>query len=283
MTNPDLEPGEPPEVVGISGRNDHPKAVETATEACKLFEKRNVRVLVDKTLGVQGYENASLGDIGENSDLIVSIGGDGTILRISRMISEHEVPILGVNLGKFGFLTEVEADELEEAVDKVCRGDYGVETRKKLKVTVGGVPEGDVLNEVTVITNKPAKMIRYRLYVDGTEIENVWADGILVATPTGSTAYSLSAGGPVVEPKVEASIITPLNPFKLSARPLVVAMSRTIEIKVENPERAEVVLDGQEYVAMENPVEVTESNNVAKFVRFGTSFFDKFRSKFLEW
>ncbi|NPB01698.1 MAG: NAD(+)/NADH kinase [Methanopyri archaeon] len=279
----DFEPGEPPEVVGISGRTDQPEAVRTATEACRLFEERGVKVLVDKTLGIQGYENASLGDIGESSDLVVSIGGDGTILRISRMISEHEIPILGVNLGKFGFLTEVEADDLEEAVDRVCEGDYDVEIRKKLAVTVGGVPEGDVLNEVTVITNKPAKMIRYRLYVDDVEIEDVWADGILVATPTGSTAYSLSAGGPVVEPRVPASIITPLNPFKLSARPLVVSMDRTVTVKVDNPERAEVVLDGQEYVAMENPVEVTESNNVAKFVRFGTSFFDKFRAKFLEW
>ncbi|WP_457620681.1 NAD(+)/NADH kinase [Methanopyrus sp.] len=272
-----------PQVVGVTGRTDLGRAVRVAERVCRLCDREGLDVLVDDSLGTSGYPRVDLKDMGGEVDVIVTVGGDGTILRVSRITSEHEVPILGVNLGKFGFLTEVSESNLKKAVSRLARGDFNLEEHRKLRIRIGGSDEGDALNEVTVITSRPAKMIRYRLSIDGFELETTWADGVLVATPTGSTAYSLSAGGPIVEPQVECSIITPLNPFKLEARPMVVSMDRRVEIDVDDPERAEVVVDGQEYMNLDGTVSVTRSPNVARFVRFGSTYFERLKEKFLRW
>ncbi len=270
-----------PRTVGITGRTDVDEATEVAREVCRLCRDYGLEVVVDESLGIEGVETADVRSLGETSDVIITIGGDGTILRVSRLTSEHEVPILGVNLGKFGFLTEVGKDEIRDAVRRLAEGEFEVEERSKLLVEVGGEERGDVLNEVTVITSRPAKMIQYGLLIDGFEVERAWADGVLISTPTGSTAYSLSAGGPIVEPEVECTIITPLNPFKLEARPMVVSMDRRIEVEVHDPDRAEVVLDGQKYLKFDEPVIVRRSPRKALFVRFDSSYFERLREKFL--
>ncbi len=270
-----------PRTVGVTGRTDLDRALEVARLVCRLCREHGLEVIADETLGLERVEATDLRSLGELSDVIVTVGGDGTILRVSRLTSEHEVPLLGVNLGKFGFLTEVSEREVPEAIRRLAEGDFTVEERDKLLVEVGEEEREDVLNEVTVTTSRPAKMIQYGLIIDGFEVERAWADGVLVSTPTGSTAYSLSAGGPIVEPSVECMIITPLNPFKLEARPMVVSLNRRVEIEVHDPERAEVVLDGQKYLPFREPVVVTRSAHRARFVRFDSSYFERLREKFL--
>jgi len=179
-----------------------------------IFLKENGEVFAeDKFAEKQGFKGYSMKDINKKADIVVTVGGDGTILRALEKI---EKPIFAINSGGMGFLSEVESKYAKEGLQRVIEGKYNIEERSKLKVTVDGKRLPDAANEVTVQTSRIAKMIYLQVLVDDDLLETFGADGVIIATPTGSTSYALSAGGPILDPGVNAMVIAPLAPFKLA-------------------------------------------------------------------
>lgn len=213
-------------------------------------------------------------------DMMVTVGGDGTILRA---LQHNQAPIFGINAGDLGYLTVVSEEELEEGIDNLLQGHYGLEERTKLQTTVGGKPMADAMNEAVVHTAHVAKIRHFQVFVDGEMAINVRADGIVVATPTGSTCYAMSLGAPLVDPRVEALVIAPMAPFKFAARPVVVPASSRITLQVVRPKECVVVVDGQQEMPMEGheTVEFKVAPQKARFVNFGQGFYARTREKLM--
>ncbi|HPR98327.1 MAG TPA: NAD(+)/NADH kinase [Methanomassiliicoccales archaeon] len=213
-------------------------------------------------------------------DMMVTVGGDGTILRA---LQHNKAPILGINAGDLGFLTVASEEELEEGIDNVLRGNYELEERIKLQTTVGGKRMLDAMNEAVLHTAHVAKIRHFQVFVDGEMAMNVRADGIVVATPTGSTCYAMSLGAPLIDPRVEALVIAPMAPFKFSTRPVVVPASSRITVQVVRPKECVVVVDGQQELLMagNETVEFKASPDRARFVSFGKGFYARTREKLM--
>jgi NAD+ kinase len=190
-------------------------------------------------------------------DLAISLGGDGTLLSCARMLAPLNVPILAVNMGDFGFITEVSKSELRDTWDKLLQGRLGVSERLMLSVEVqrqGSATASFLgLNEAVIGIKGISRMIRLKIFMSDTYMGRYRADGVIVATPTGSTAYSMAAGGPILHPEMEAFILTPICPFTLSNRPTVVPANEILRVEVEEPQKVEAVLtiDGQESFLLE--------------------------------
>lgn len=191
---------------------------------------------------------SQLGTVGNDTDLVMVLGGDGTILKVARELAGSNVPLLGVNMGTVGFLCNLEGSEINNYLDCILNKHYTVEERMMLQVKVyedeSTFYSCYCLNEVVARSCTP-NMINLQVWVDDEEMEPYRGDGVIVSTPTGSTAYSLSSGGPVVEPSLDAIIITPVSSYKATKRPLVVHPSRTIHIKTQESLRTIVSIDGQ--------------------------------------
>jgi NAD+ kinase len=272
--------------IGIIARFDVPEAVEMAGGVASFLLNRGVEITVDLKLT---EELPHLREYREDirnmeADMILTIGGDGTILRTRSIIEDKEIPILGINMGTVGFLTEVDPENVFSALEAVLRGEYAVEERTLLSVYHNGeLPSA--LNEVVLMTRRPAKMLHIEISVDDEVVEELRADGIIIATPSGSTAYSMSAGGPIVDPRVEAFLIVPICPFKLSARPLVVSNKSVIRVKLlRKGKKAIAVIDGQyeEEINHMDEVIFRKSGRKARFVRLSKDFYRKVREKLIE-
>lgn len=244
------------------------------------FLKEKGEVFAEKSLaknkGIKGY---SLEEINLEADIVITIGGDGTILRALEKVDK---PIFAINSGGMGFLTEIESKYAMSGLEKLLDGKYNVEERSKLKVIVDNNRLPDATNEVTVQTPRIAKIMYIKIFIDDELIETFGADGIIVATPTGSTSYALSAGGPILDPTVDAMVIAPLAPFKLSARPWVVPLKKMVGIKLlAKSKESKIVIDGEspQSVTPESNIIITGSEKKARFVRFGESFYQMVRLK----
>ena len=209
------------------------------------------------------------------ADLVLSLGGDGTMLRSVRLLEGAPVPVLGVNLGSLGYLTQVEPDRLTESLDRFVAGPepgaWTLDRRMMLDVAVNAVVVGRALNEAVVEKAESGHTVRLLARIDGEPFTYYAADGLIVATPTGSTAYSLSARGPIVSPRHRAMLLTPVSPHMLFDRTLVLDPSEFIEIEVSGHRAAELVLDGQRVAPLDDGdvVSCTPSDSTANFVRFG--------------
>jgi NAD+ kinase len=233
---------------------------------------------IAKSRDVKGY---TFKELNEKADIVVTIGGDGTILLA---LEEIEKPIFAINSGGMGFLAEVESKYAIEGLKRVIDGDYNIEERAKLKVLLDGKRLPDAANEVTVQTDRIAKILYLKLFVDGELIESMGADGVIIATPTGSTSYSLSVGGPLLDPSVNAMVITPLAPFKLSARPWIVPLDKEVGVKLlEKSKESKIVIDGKfaKSVTPKSDIVTTGSEKKARFIRFGESFYQMVRLKLI--
>jgi len=255
------------------------KAASLAEDVYELLNK-NGDVFVEKSFAknhdVKGYTHE---EINKKSDVVVTVGGDGTILRALEKI---EKPIFAINSGGMGFLSEVESKYYEQGLQRVINGDFNVEERAKLKVVVDGKRLPDATNEITVQTARIAKMIYLQVLVDGELIDTFGGDGVIVATPTGSTSYALSAGGPILDPAVDGMVIAPLAPFKLAARPWVVPLCKEIKIRLlAKSKETKIVIDGEspKIITPDSNIEITGSEKKARFVRFGESFYQMVRLK----
>jgi NAD+ kinase len=221
-------------------------------------------------------------------DLAVSLGGDGTLLACARMVADRGVPILAVNMGDFGFITEVSRSELFDAWEKYLAGNLGTSERLMLAVRVlrDGAEAASFtgLNDAVISALGISRMIRLKVFLSDTSVGRYRADGVIVATPTGSTAYSMAAGGPIVYPEMDAFILTPICPFTLSNRPTVVPSSELLRIEVEDPQKAEVTLtvDGQENVRLlpRDQVLIRQAPRKALIVRSDKrTFYEVLRTK----
>jgi NAD+ kinase len=258
---------------GVISRTDQPEAAAIARVVVEHLDSAGVEVHVETETALALDMSKRNEDIGEmNVDFAVIVGGDGTILRTAMLLREPETPILGVNLGRRGFLTEASPDDVRQALDMVVAGDYRLEECFKLS---SRCPELDVtfpdsLNEVLVASSLASKIIDMRLSVDDEHIIDVQADGTIVATPTGSTAYSLSAGGSILTPDVPAMILTAICPDSYF-RSIVVPITSRVGIRLLKPKvDALAIVDGRVHAALrpESTVEVWQSPYKARFIRF---------------
>ncbi len=255
------------------------KSLSVAGEVYE-FLCRHGEVLLEKELAdkleTQGY---TLSEINDKVDIVVTVGGDGTILRTLR---EVDKPVFAINSGGMGFLAEVESKYAIEGLERVLSGDYNVEERAKIKILLDDKRLPDAANEVTIQTGRIAKIMYLQIFVEQELLETLGADGVIIATPTGSTSYALSVGGPIMDPSVNAMIIAPLAPFRLSARPWVIPLNKKITVKVlPKSKETKLVIDGNytEDLTTKNTVTVTGSEKKARFIRFGESFYQMVRLK----
>lgn len=231
------------------------EAVAYAERVAADLRARGIEVIFDEhTAATLGDTRAALpkSELGRHSELLITFGGDGTLLSVARHAPEH-VPIVGVNMGTLGFLTEIQVDQFPEVLERVLDGRHEVEPRVTFTVSVSG-PERDaaksyrVLNDVAINKSALARIIEMRVSVAGLFVSTFRGDGLIVATPTGSTAYNLSAGGPIIYPTMGAVVITPICPHMLTNRPLVLPDELDIEIGLATPDSRDIflTLDGQE-------------------------------------
>jgi NAD+ kinase len=238
--------------VGVSLKPHQPQLADVVRSLETWLSKRGLEVVLEqRTSAAAGGETSRSTEVGEKVDLMLVLGGDGTLLSVARSLGDRPVPILGVNLGTLGYLAETAQDELFDALESVLAGRFDVEQRMRLDVTV--IRDGNrienylALNDAVVARTALSRIVDLEVRADGAEVNTVYGDGLIVATPTGSSAYSLSAGGPLMLPGVEAIVLTPICPHTLTQRPLVLPDGCEIEIRVHNPRGGDVQLtvDGQ--------------------------------------
>ena len=241
---------------------------------------------------MEPYWPRSLPDLASDRlDALVTLGGDGTLLRGARLLKGAAVPVLGVNLGRVGFLTAASKDESELALVRLASGDYVTEQRHTLQATIvaargESTPLPISLNDVTIHKGGVARLIQLNVQVNGQDVGNYSADGLIVATPTGSTAYSLSAGGPIIVPDVQAMVITPVAPHTLAVRPVVIPADARITIRPIRPWANDLLVsvDGQQAMMLgaDDSVELCRGANPVLLVRFQTDYFARMRAS-LRW
>jgi NAD+ kinase len=270
--------------VGIVARYDKKAALKLAEELAEFLKGKDLEVYIEDSLAGKIKPKGKFVPLSNmHTDFIIIIGGDGTILRTSVNAPKPEPPFLAINMGVRGFLTEVEPQKAREAVERILGGDYKVERCAKLAVKAdeGAIP--DALNDVVISAGEPSKILYSRIFKDGRPILRSHADGLIIATQTGSTAYSLSAGGPVLDREVDAFLITPICSLSVF-RSLVVPADSTITINVIRPGSVLVLVDGRYHKLMsakEPMIQVTRSKNVSSFIRFETDFYDRLRNRLL--
>lgn len=306
--------------VGIISRLDLDEAILFAGEIIQTLLKQKIDVKIEESLAIEleKLKNSPelgtiLKNIGKNdpkianeikdlkleadfkqlgvatkdlqTDMIITLGGDGTILRTQNYLNENEIPIFGINLGTVGFLTEVEVENTFDVLESVLSGNYSKEKRTQLLVShVDQV--FTALNEVVIMTEKPAKMLNFEIQVDGEVVEEFRADGLILSTPSGSTAYSMSAGGPIVDPKVGAFIIIPICPYKLGLRAFIVSDESEIKVKLlKKGKKAIFVMDGQinKEINYLEEINFRKSENDVYFIRTNDKeFYQKVKKKLTE-
>lgn len=261
------------------------------TDLAAWLRERRWEVLLDANAGaLLGVPASPKSDIAARADIVVVLGGDGTMLSAARLVEARSTPILGVNMGGLGFLTEVGQDQIRDALTRIFAREFVLESRLMLRAVIrsGGaeVQQAVVLNDVTIGKGVHTRMIEVQIRIDGQFVTNLRGDGLLVSTPTGSTAYSLSAGGPIVHPSVDAITLTPICPHTLSHRPLLIPSTGQLEARVIGREEGAIAtFDGQDSVTIHqgDTVAIQASPHRAQLIRFpDRTYFEVLRRK-LRW
>jgi len=271
-------------VVGVVSRTDRKEALEFAKRLIDQLETRGISFFLEPQLAKHLNRTAAALPLEKmKADLIVTIGGDGTILRTCLTIPKPESPILSVNMGVRGFLTEVSAKEGLVALDRCLEGRFSLERYMKLASFVGETRLPDALNEVFITSSAPAKILYAKIWKDGVVVAECRADGIVIASQVGSTGYSLSGGGPVLDPELDAFVLTPICPLTVF-HPIVFSTKSTISVELLKPKRAIVVLDGHLQKEMEpkrNRITITKSEYETSFIRFKEDFYHRLKGRLL--
>lgn len=237
--------------VAVLGRPDDPRVAEPVTHLVEHLTKAGIEVFaadgIAPDLPVTRVPEASLAT---HADLMIALGGDGTMLYAGNLSRDAGVPLLGINRGRLGFLADVTPDEMLASVDHIMNGDYSIESRLLLNAQLikadGSVVSSTAFNDAVLKRRETGRMIDFETSVDGQFVNTHSGDGLIVATPTGSTAYALSCGGPIIEPQLDAVVIVPICPHTLTDRPIVISAKQSIEIRLLAREEtwAEIVIDG---------------------------------------
>lgn len=245
--------------IGLVGRPGHSGVVDTLRRLLAFLSAKDLTIFVDdltaELVDGHGQKHCTRDELSKFCDLVIVVGGDGSMLNVAKFVASDQVPVLGINRGRLGFLTDILPDELEEGITAVLDGNYSVDSRFLLDVVArpnspaGSADQylGSALNDVVLHPGKAAQMIKFELFVDGSFVYSLDSDGLIVATPTGSTAYALSAGGPIMHPSLDAVVLVPMYPHSLGNRPIVVDGDSEIRIVVSPQETLEpqVSCDGQ--------------------------------------
>ena len=263
--------------------------IETAARVFSCLNASGARVLCEPWLARQldGAAAAELSDLTSETDALISIGGDGTLLRAASHAARNGVPMLGIHTGTIGFLMEASAEDAEAAVGLLLEGRYSLEERSLLACSCEGTASL-ALNDCCISRGDNPGVLSINVFADGDKVYDLTGDGVLVSTPTGCTAYSLSAGGPILRPDVPCMLITPLCARQLLAKPVLLPSDARISLKASSRGRggARLALDGQRESALSDNTEVIveTAREHARFIRFEkSSFFDQLREKFARW
>lgn len=226
--------------IGIIGRMGSIRVLDTIRRLKRYLIGRHLHVILEdriaEMLPGHNLQTSSRKLLGEVCDLVIVVGGDGSMLGAARALAQHKVPVLGINRGTLGFLTDILPEHLESQISEVLAGNYTIEQRFLLEAEVrrngAVIGQGDALNDVVFHPGKSTRMIEFELFIDGQFVYSLKADGLIIATPTGSTAYALSAGGPIMHPRLDAIVIVPMHPHTLSSRPIVVDADSELKVVV---------------------------------------------------
>jgi NAD+ kinase len=275
--------------VGVVVKPNHAEALETASELSDWLEKRGISLFGKPLLQNQKADD----DVAEefaDVDFVIVLGGDGTMISAARLLKNSDAPVLGINYGSLGYITEFRIEELYESLESVLNGEFTLDSRVTLDVTHERngeqLSKNRVLNDVVINKAALARIIEIEATLDDLYVNDFRADGLIIATPTGSTAYNLSAGGPIVFPSMNAIVLTPICPFTLSNRPIVVPDTAVIELKLKTAnEEVALTLDGQIgfVLTTDDIVKVSKSKTSLNLVKPpNRNYFDVLRNK-LRW
>lgn len=279
--------------IGLVVKRNHPKAVSIAHKLAQYLRAKRLTVLADmEVAGRIDAEPVAREEIAARAEFVVVLGGDGTLLGVARLTASRGTPILGINLGGLGFLTQVAVEEAHEAIDRVLKGDFEVDRRITLDVVVqratGDLHRMDrfvAVNDVVLNRGPLGRMLQLEVRANGEPFCTYRADGLIIATPTGSTAYALSAGGPIVFPTLGVVVLAPICPHTLSNRPIVLPDSFEIEVRVKVSDHdATLTVDGQEssMVGAEDAIRIKRGGHGVSLVRSEHGYFEVWRNK-LHW
>lgn len=276
--------------IGIIVKKGVPEAIDVVRRLFESLKSRKVKVIAETDVAtaikIRGYKRE---DIPIKSDVIIVFGGDGTLLSVARLIGDRGVPILGVNLGGLGFITEIHRDEIQKEIENILSGRYSFEERITLSADVfrgkRKKAHHTALNDVVISKGAIARMIELDININSQYVTTFKSDGLIISTPTGSTAHSLSAGGPIMYPTLESFLITPICPHTLTSRPIVIPDTFTIDVSIKRGDDIFLTLDGQVGVPLkvDDRVTVKKADYKTRFVLLhGRDYFKILRTK-LKW
>ncbi len=251
--------------IGIMGRANKPSILQTIYQLCRFFHKQNLPLIIDhQTARLPQLDIAQLGQVqvversllGGVCDLVIVVGGDGSLLQASQVLAKHRVPVLGINRGRLGFLADVNPNDIHEKLTQILNGNYQLDHRFLLKMEIRQsshvIYEDMALNDIVLHAGKSVHMLDFQLKIDELNVYRQHSDGLIVSTPTGSTAYALSGGGPIIHPSMDAICLVPMHPHTLSSRPIVVSGNSEIKIRIHKDNRTQpmVSADGKPSVPL---------------------------------
>jgi NAD+ kinase len=280
--------------IALACRLDSERAIKLTRRLFEYLVQKGEIVYLETRIAPKIFPHNSM-DLGEmNSDsikFIIIVGGDGSILRVASTLPQHNPPpILGVNVGSIGFLDESSGRTIFKDLTKVLNGEFELETCSKITAFIaknsGEIKLSNALNEVLIVSTKSSKVLQVSIRIDGVFLNRSYLDGMIISTPTGSTAYNLSAGGAIINPNIETMQITPLNSFARSGlKPLIVPINSEIEIQLLRPRLdAKIVIDGQQIIrriAPNTKIRVRKANSQNQFIRFSGSYYTRLRKKII--
>ncbi len=273
--------------IGLIGRHGDSNIRDTLLALSDFLQTRECEVLLEEETALRladhGLATAPLEMIGEQCDLAIVIGGDGTLLHTARSLTNYSIALLGINLGRLGFLADISPDNMLETIDQILDGEFEVERRSLLQATLGD-QRINAFNDVVIHKWNMARMIEFETYVNGHFVNTQRSDGLIIATPTGSTAYALSGGGPIVEPSLNATILAPICPHTLSNRPIIVNGDSEIEVIISDRtdrDHVRITCDGLSHIPpAEGGVFIRKHQNMIRLIHpKGHDHFDLLRAK----
>lgn len=264
------------------------------SELSAWLQSQNCAVYLEPATADLAGKPSSLSkeEVAANSDLVIVLGGDGTLLNVASIAHPHETPILGVNLGSLGFLTETTQEDLYPTLKKVLEGKCEIENRMLLNAGVlrdgKNIEDFNVLNDIVINKGALARIVNLKVYVDNQHMTSYRADGLIIASPTGSTAYSLSAGGPIIHPSMRALVLSPICPFALTNRPIVIPDSSVIKVQLttrNGDEDVRITLDGQTGYSMKSGdiLEAKKADTPVKLIQSPDKNYYQLLRKKLHW
>ena len=273
--------------VGVLWNSSKPEGLDTARRVLSVLKSKGVSYSVDENLSDTFGEREHMDRISfSDCEMLIVLGGDGTILRALDYAIPGDLPILGVNIGRLGFLCEVERDDVEEDLCRVLDGGYAVDERMTMCIEGFDEQRFFALNEVVIDRSTPeVRILSLEYAANGTTVNHISWDGLIVATATGSTAYSLSAGGPILAPGLDCFVLTPICPHMLNVRPVVLSASDRITVRLTDDRNgARAVLDSRKLVPIQGEIVIRRSERNARFIRLhNRNYFDLLRGKLSEW